>query len=405
MFRNSNSDPSIGFLTYDLQPFTEDCIYAISLGIQPISLCAYPIFYNPFQENTRFPYLPSTLKGKYLGISVNGSTPEGLVSNMNWYSAWKCVKQSNVIVLFGLQGSTALLTAFLGSLMGRSIISVNQTLPIQWERKRRWWIKLLKKWLLGRCSYHIYQTPASKDVLIKEYGIKEENLYFAPFEAGASWFREILKKHKDKGKLVREQLNLKDEVLYLFVGNLHPFKGVSDIIQAAGRMPKGAHFTCVFAGPEELRNKVGGTIQYYLELAGKLGVENHIRFLGVLPPDKLASLYWGSDVVMLPTYRETFGKILVEGALASKPLITTSACGAAGSMVVAGDNGFIVEPGDLDSLVAAMSSLLDIGLRERMGRRSSEIVNGFCDKDAETRGFLAAIRQALLGYPSVEKNH
>ena len=70
------------------------------------------------------------------------------MSNVNWQVAWRCVLESDIVVLFGLQGGTALVTAFLASVMRRKIISVNQTLPVAAEVKREWWVKWFKGWLM-----------------------------------------------------------------------------------------------------------------------------------------------------------------------------------------------------------------------------------------------------------------
>lgn len=385
----------VGFLTFDLQPFTEICIYRVSEGIAPLKLKAYPVFYHPYQSNARFPSLPSFKNRRYFGIDIAGSTPEGFVSNINWIAAWKCVKESEIIIFFGLQGGTALLVGLLGHLMRRTLISVNQTLPVVWERKRRWWVRFIKRGLLGLCSFHIWQNPAARDVLITVYGVPEDRLFSAPFEAGASLFKEILDKSRTNRRNIREILGLKDELIFLFAGTLHPFKGVLDLIQAISHLPRDARFACIFAGPEEPRNKKGGTIVYYMGFASKLGIDKKIRFLGQVPQDQLGALYLASDVVVLPTRKDCFPKVLLEGALASKPLITTNACGAAGILVINEKNGFVIEPGDIDSLVIAMEKLFNSDLRERMGKYSLEIAEQLPKAEDETKGFIDTIFRAL----------
>src|SRR6266851_2993099 len=146
--------PVVGFLTYDLQQFTEDCLYRIAKVIEPARLKAFPVVYHPNQGKARVPYLASVQRGRHFGVAVAGSTPEGFASNINWRAAWRCARESDVIVLFGLQGATALLTVVFATLFRRTLISVNQTLPLRWELKRRWWIRWLKRWLLSRCSLH-----------------------------------------------------------------------------------------------------------------------------------------------------------------------------------------------------------------------------------------------------------
>jgi len=389
----SNKKIRVGFLCYDLQPFTEDCLYRVAQAMRPIQLKAYPVFFYPNQENSRVPYRPSFSKGKPLGVNVSGSTPEGFASNANWGSAWHCVRESNIVILFGLQGCTALLTGLLCMLMCRTVISVNQTLPVAWECRRRWWVRWLKKWLLNRCRFHIYQTPAAKEVLISVYKIDEKRLFYAPFEAGAAWFDRILQLQLDHRDEVRQKLGLSDETLFLFVGNLVFFKGVEDLIRAASLMPKDAKFICVFAGPEVPNNKKD--INYFLAKARELGAEQHVRFQGQLNTEELTDMYLAADVVVLPTYKDCAPKVLVEAALASKPIITTSAHGWIGTLVRDGENGIVVEPGDVSGLIEGMKKLLDGNLREEMGKRSREFVKKACDPEAESQGFVKTINYAI----------
>ena len=384
----------IGFLCYDLQPFTEDCLYRIGQDIAPIRLTGYPVFFHPNQERSRVSYRPSHLKGKHLGVNVAGSTPEGFASNINWCAAWNCVRESDIIILYGLQGATALLIGLLNLFMRRTVISVNRTLPAVWERKRRWWVRWLKQWLLNRCKFHIYQTQAAKEVLTSVYGIDEKQLFCAPFEAGASWFDSILQQQRGCRDQVRQKMGLTDEVLFLFVGNLVSFKGIDDLVRAASLMPKDSKYACVFAGPEVPNNKQD--INYFLAEARRLGIEQYVRFTGELPPEKLAAMYWAADVVVLPTKKDCTPKVLVEAALASKAIITTNAHGWVGSLVRDGENAIVIEPGDIVALAEAMKMLLDSDLREKFGRRSKEIVEVVCDLQKETDGYAAAVKQALL---------
>jgi glycosyltransferase involved in cell wall biosynthesis len=392
----NNVLPSVGFLCYDLQPFTEDCLYRIAKALNGIAqVKAFPIFFHPSQEVARVPCAPSKARAIHLGVERAGSTPEGLTSSINWNVARRCIIESDIIVFFGLQGATALLTALMGTVYGRIMVSVNQTLPIEWENKRRWWVRLLKHWLLARCHLHVYQTPVSREALIHVYGCRQDQLFYAPFEAGASWFSSFLNQRGKSDSDIKHEMGFDNEIIFLFVGSLLPFKGIPDLLAALTRLPRQGGYFCLVAGPEEPRCKGGGTIAHFTEVAKSLGITERVRFLGLLKTDKLARFYRAADVVVLPTHKDCFPKVLVEGALAAKPLITTSACGAAGCLVRDLENGYVISPGDIVALAAAMRNMLNDETRQRMGRRSLELVREFCDSRVETYGYVQAIRAAL----------
>ncbi|MEI9968727.1 MAG: glycosyltransferase [Terracidiphilus sp.] len=112
------------------------------------------------------------------------------------------------------------------------------------------------------------------------------------------------------------------------------------------------------SGQEEPANKEGGTINHFMMLAKSTGVEHRVRFLAPMTPEQLAELYCVADAVLLPSHRETFGKVLVEGGLAGKPLATTSACGSAGLIVQDGVKWVRHRTGDISQLARAMTQPL-----------------------------------------------
>src|SRR4029079_13389578 len=60
-----------------------------------------------------------------------------------------------------------------------------------------------------------------------------------------------------------------------------------------------------------------------------------------------------SDVVVLPSVREQFGQVLVEGMACGRPAIAVDAHGPA-EIVEDGDTGWLVEPDDAHGLAEAL---------------------------------------------------
>lgn len=82
-----------------------------------------------------------------------------------------------------------------------------------------------------------------------------------------------------------------------------------------------------------------------------------------------------SHIVCLPTaYREGIPKALIEAAACGRPIVTTDAPGCR-EIVKDGENGILVPVRNVPALVDALKTLMsDPGLRQRMGKRSREIV-------------------------------
>ena len=113
-------------------------------------------------------------------------------------------------------------------------------------------------------------------------------------------------------------------------------------------------------GPEESRLR---------SLAGP-----NVRFLGHVERDELPALYASADIVAMPSRSDPWGMVLNEAALVGRPLVATTAAGAAHDLIEHGRNGFRVPPDDVDALREVLRHLTaDPDLRERMGRRSREL--------------------------------
>ena len=98
--------------------------------------------------------------------------------------------------------------------------------------------------------------------------------------------------------------------------------------------------------------------------------------LGFVPPAELHRLYARAAVVACPSHREGFGVACLEAMAHGRPVVA-SGVGGLLDLVVNGETGILVEPGNVPSLRAALGRLLaDPELRRRMGeagrRRAAE---------------------------------
>jgi glycosyltransferase involved in cell wall biosynthesis len=92
---------------------------------------------------------------------------------------------------------------------------------------------------------------------------------------------------------------------------------------------------------------------------------------GLRPEDAgLADLYARAHVAVLPTYGDAFPHALLEALGAGLPIVSTDV-GAISEIVVDGETGFLVSPGDVPGLASALSLLCrDAERRETMALAS-----------------------------------
>jgi glycosyltransferase involved in cell wall biosynthesis len=369
----------IGVICYDLQNFTSDFINRLCDECNDVAVIkAYPIMDKIGDIPIKFKY---TIGGKTKGHIVKTYydntkyTPEGILLTPHYSNAVKCAFESDIILHYGIHSSTALIASLIGFVLRRKQVSVNQTLPLIWETKRRFWIRMMKKFFFNFCSFHISQSKVSNNTLRELYGLKEERIIYIPFEAGASSFK--LKVGNLKSVDVPDSFTAKNPIRFIFVANLLKFKGVFLVIDALKILvDKGYHVHLDIIGPESI-NLSEPRVNDLVKYTEKLGIKKYASIFNEKSLDELIQFYSQSHVFVLPTLKDTFGKVLIEAAILGLPLITSDACGSVNSIVIDNYNGLVFKSGDVDSLAFAMESIMDSEKLKNMSKKSLEIVEDY----------------------------
>ena len=159
----------------------------------------------------------------------------------------------------------------------------------------------------------------------------------------------------------RERLGLRpDDRVVGIIGRLVPWKGhevfLRAMAQVAASMP---HLKCLIIGDAESGDEEQGSRRYRAELEDlvrELGLADRVKFLG-----------WRGDVPQLLSTMdllvhssiepEPFGRVIIEGMAAGKPVVAVAA-GACPELIENGVSGLLVPPGDADALAEAVKTLL-----------------------------------------------
>ena len=177
----------------------------------------------------------------------------------------------------------------------------------------------------------------------------------------------------DNARDIRTQLGLgPDNVAVSFMGQIREIKGVMDFIAMAKRVsdPR-ARF--LIAGECRDPKKFEGAYSEQ-DLLAAIGDDARIRYLGYL--SDIEDLYRASDIVVMPSrWQEPLGLINLEAGAARRPVVSTRV-GGIPEVVREGENGYLVEPGDVAALAARVAQLVaDPALRKRIGERARDIVD------------------------------
>lgn len=135
----------------------------------------------------------------------------------------------------------------------------------------------------------------------------------------------------------RKRLGLKqDQPVLLFVGRLDPFKGPDLLLREAAMMEEEAQVVIVggrLTGDKEL--------QQLRQLAAELNLDERVHFLGARPKHELPTIYSAADVMVMPSYHESFGMAAVESLACGTPVVATRTGGLT-TIIRNGETGCLV---------------------------------------------------------------
>ena len=176
------------------------------------------------------------------------------------------------------------------------------------------------------------------------------------------------------------------EGFFLFVGVLRYYKGLHILLDACAG--SSSRVVILGAGPVEAELKAQ---------AQRLQLSN-VEFLGaVSDEDKVALLTLCRGVVFPSHLRaEAFGVTLLEGAMFSKPLISSEIATGSSYVNIDGLTGIVVAPDDAPALRAAMQTLdADVGLAQRMGREARIRFDALFTSTRMAQAYVDLYRQIL----------
>jgi glycosyltransferase involved in cell wall biosynthesis len=93
------------------------------------------------------------------------------------------------------------------------------------------------------------------------------------------------------------------------------------------------------------------------QMSANLGSAERVTFHGLLDQDAVAALMRRCDFLVLPSWHETFGVVIVEALASGRPVVVTDCGGPA--EIVTPELGIIVPPGDIPALAGAVVAMSD----------------------------------------------
>lgn len=184
------------------------------------------------------------------------------------------------------------------------------------------------------------------------------------------------------------------EVVLVCVGSFRPVKGHEVLVDACARLARRAtRFACHLIGEGPLAEAVKGRVE-------ALGLAESFVFHGPRTRDEVRAILQDADVAVCPSvrtpqgHREGIPVALMEAMACGLPVIASRLSGIP-ELVIDGETGILIEPGDSGALAEALALLArDPQRRERLGQAGRQRVTEAFDVRTSARALAALFREA-----------
>jgi D-inositol-3-phosphate glycosyltransferase len=195
-------------------------------------------------------------------------------------------------------------------------------------------------------------TPVEARQLVELYGAAPARVRVVPYGVDRARF------HPGDREAARAALGATRPHVLAFVGRLQPLKAPDVAVLAlaalARQRPDLDVELLVVGGASGNGN---GEPARLAKLAADAGVADRVRFLAAQPHDRLATVYRAADLVLMPSWSESFGLVALEAQACGTPVV---AAGVGGLQHAVGDGttGVLVASHQPEAWAGAVARLL-----------------------------------------------
>ncbi|MEK9673150.1 MAG: glycosyltransferase [Rhodospirillaceae bacterium] len=225
------------------------------------------------------------------------------------------------------------------------------------EAKHRWWQRILVRRVLKHAGARVAVSEALAALMTSQYPEVARPISVIPNILTPA-FEEV------PDDIVSRPNDEQCPFVFLCVARISREKNQAGLVRAfAEAFPDEPGIELHFIGP--------GDETPIIEAARQAGVEGQVRIFGALPSEPVRQAMTRAGAVVLPSFVETFGVVVIESLAVGTPVVATASGGPEG--IIAPETGIVVPVGDHDALVYA---LLDI--RRRRGEFDAGALRRSC---------------------------
>jgi len=316
----------------------------------------------PKEKDQEYPDKESHLNGKFNIFRVGEKTPAFLIPRMKWgRKVIKLILEKNKEKKYDLIHAHANFPGFPAKIISRKL-----NIPIVYtvhgcglESIKDMYGKGIKSSILYWSERFLqtkirYDAEITVDSSFLKYKNVNKNIMVIPNGADIEKFDQV---KVNKSKIFK----------IIFVGRIHPQKGLTYLLDALSLIKKemvDVEFHLIGSGEleAELQNK-----------SRRLGLDKIVKFRGKIYGEEVIKEFKSSHLFILPSLYEGQPLTMLEAWAAKLPVLVTDV-GGNKDFVVEGENGYLVPAKDKKAIAQALLKAVNFSELEVMGRKGYELV-------------------------------
>ncbi len=306
----------------------------------------YDLLYDDFLENTPLWGKTSKIYNKIKSFNADVVVLPGYFDPSTWFIYIYCKIMGIKTLMFLDSGET--------------------------DNPKVWYKEIIKKAIIKLADGFLSIGPATDNYLLK-LGAKPSQILMSRNaldnnEIKRQFDLSLVDRPQRKEKLGLSKYN------FLYVGRLVEVKNLFIMLEAydlaTQNHPEGKDWGFILVGDGPLEDELKSFVS-----------EKQIKNVTFLPPCEWIEVPWQislADVMVLASYSEAWGFVVNEALICNKPVIVSSHCGCASSLVKEGKNGYTFSPYNTNELADKMALMMSNQDKfEAFGERGQKIIKDF----------------------------
>lgn len=279
------------------------------------------------------------------------------------------VKNNDLIMLGCYEQPTYIFLSLLCKFLKKPyILSYDGISTNRLQEKENTIKKFIKSIVINNASYIMGNGTVSKKYFNEVFRYPLDRIYNQYLTVDSDKLNKLYIDREKYRREYREKLKIdKYEKVLIYSGRLIDIKNVDSVIKAISHLDR-KDLTFLITGGGELEEELK-------KLSEELGVKTIITGF-MSDQEELFKHYFVGDALILPSsVYEVWGLVVNEAMFAGLPVLVSDICGCSLDLVKNGENGYIIDPFNIEDIKLKINDVLYNNYIEDMSLKSRLIIN------------------------------